>query len=489
MPRFRSTQPPERQAASVVARLVEKGALRRNPARPPSLRTVANYRDCLLQIARRIAADGRELRDLDADAAVEYLRTRVDDLGQKALDMHRQALQAMLVHVSRRLPEGQRLTVVRSHRPGRKGGRAYTPQQVRMVAAAQNARNGLSTLIAHAAGLRAHEVPTLARPGEQPSDRRPARPEKFAGRPGLEHRGREGRLGAPRAPAGAPGRASRAAPPRRTGAGRRPRHPLRLALRHRRRRGVERQLRQRLEARARLVEGRPRGTPLVCPGAHAGTATAARARRCAGDRQPGARTFSPGNYRDLSKMMRFMVELTPAVGETLDWLVRVNGNDEPDDWTRCRVLVDLMLDRARQLREGGQPEAGAGKAQQPPRDDLESVRRERDALRNALEAERAVRRRDRERYAWIHASLRNARGAVARLGESRARYRDLALRVEAAVLRAPARDDPGGLEDRLRRALRDAAFELPDRRIPARSAADSRASPCGDSPPKRRKTS
>ena len=97
VPRFRSTQPPERQAASVVARLVANGALRRNPARPPSVRTVANYRDCLLQIARRIATDGRELRDLDPDTAVEYLRTRADDLGQKALDMHRQALQAMLV--------------------------------------------------------------------------------------------------------------------------------------------------------------------------------------------------------------------------------------------------------------------------------------------------------------------------------------------------------------------------------------------------------
>ena len=171
----------------MVARLVENGALRRNPARPPSVRTVANYRDCLLQVARRIAPRGLELRDLDRATAVEYLRTRVDDLGQKALDMHRQALQAMLVHVSLRLPEGQRLTVVRSHRPQRRGGRAYTPQQVRMVAAAQNTPNGLSTLIAHAAGLRAHELPTLARPDEQPPDRRPARPEKFAGRPGRDY--------------------------------------------------------------------------------------------------------------------------------------------------------------------------------------------------------------------------------------------------------------------------------------------------------------
>ena len=170
-----------------MGRLVNLGALRRNPNRPASVRTVANYRDCLLQIARRIAPEGHELRDLTPEAAVEYLRSRTADLGQKALDMHRQSLQAMLVHVSRRLRDGERLTVVRSAKPRRTGGRAYRPEQIRMVAAAQNARNGLSTLIAHAAGLRAHELLTLARSDEQPPDRRPARPEKFAGRPGPDY--------------------------------------------------------------------------------------------------------------------------------------------------------------------------------------------------------------------------------------------------------------------------------------------------------------
>ena len=187
MPKFRSIPPPERQAQAVVGRLVNLGALRRNPKRPASVRTVANYRDCLLQIARRIAPDGRQLRDLTPETAVEYLRSRTADLGQKALDMHRQSLQAMLVHVSRRLPKGERLTVVRSVKPRRTGGRAYRPEQIRMVAAAQNARNGLSTLIAHAAGLRSHELLTLARPAEQPPDRRPARPEKFDGRPGCDY--------------------------------------------------------------------------------------------------------------------------------------------------------------------------------------------------------------------------------------------------------------------------------------------------------------
>ena len=188
-------------------------------------------------------------------------------------------------------------------------------------------------------------------------------------------------------------------------------------------------------------------------------------------------------------MMRLTVELKPHVAEQLDSVVRAEWNEEPEDWTRCAVLVNLLLDRARQLPEGGSREDGTAQAQQPPRDDLESLRRERVALRKALEAERALRRRDRERYAWIHDSLRNARGAVTRLDESRAKYRDLALRVEAAVLRAPVRDDPGGLEDRLRRALRDAGFALPERRTQARPAKNSRAPPRGDSPPKRRKTS
>ena len=159
----------------MVGRLVNLGALRRDPDRPASVRTVANYRDCLFQIARWIGRHGLELRDLTPESAVGYLGSRTADIGQKALDMHRQALQAMLVHVSRRLLQGERLTVVRSGKPRRKGGRAYTPQQVRMVAAAQNARNGHFTLIAHAAELRAHEIFTPARPDEQPPDPRPAR--------------------------------------------------------------------------------------------------------------------------------------------------------------------------------------------------------------------------------------------------------------------------------------------------------------------------
>ena len=91
MPRFRSTQPPEGQAGTVVAQLVDSGALRRNPDRPPSVRTVANYRDCLLQIARRISPQGLQLRDLDPATALQYLRTRAARLTRSGYALPPQA--------------------------------------------------------------------------------------------------------------------------------------------------------------------------------------------------------------------------------------------------------------------------------------------------------------------------------------------------------------------------------------------------------------
>lgn len=100
-------------------------------------------------------------------------------------------------------------------------------------------------------------------------------------------------------------------------------------------------------------------------------------------------------------------------------------------------------------------------AQQSLRDQLAAAICERDAVRRALVAERATRRRDRERHAKVRERLRNARNALRRLAESRAAYRDLGLRVEAALARAPPRRDLGDLEGRLDRALHAAGFAMP----------------------------
>ena len=187
-------------------------------------------------------------------------------------------------------------------------------------------------------------------------------------------------------------------------------------------------------------------------------------------------------------MKRLVLELTPRVAEVLDWIVHVDRNFEPDDFTRRRVLVDLMLDHARKLRERAPGASGNDGAYHAPPDELAALRRERDALRKALEAERALRRRDRERYADMRRQLVNGRAAVARLRESLAKCRDLAVRVEAALLRAPVRADPGSLEDRLRRALRGAGFSLPDAAGVTSATGRSRAPPRGHPPPKRRGT-
>ena len=85
-----------------------KPFLRRNPNRPASVRTVENYRQCLTRVARDLEAEGLELRELTPETAVKCLEDHAH-FGQKHLDMHRQAIQAVLVHVTCRLPKRARL--------------------------------------------------------------------------------------------------------------------------------------------------------------------------------------------------------------------------------------------------------------------------------------------------------------------------------------------------------------------------------------------
>ena len=137
-----------------------------------------------------------------------------------------------------------------------------------------------------------------------------------------------------------------------------------------------------------------------------------------------------------------------------------------DDHSRGHAIGEILLkyDHLQLLGERADIKAEADAAQQALRRKLDATSRERDAVRRALDAERANRRRDRERHARFRDSLRGARNAVQRLGESRTTYRDLALRVEAALLRAVPRRDLGGLEGRLARALRN----IPESRQMAR---------------------
>ena len=94
------------------------------------------------------------LTALTPERAVKYLHRRAAEVGQKTLDMERQAIQAMMVNVAMQLPPGATLPVVKSAEPHRPRPRAYSPAQVRAVAARQDPRNALATEIVHASGKR-----------------------------------------------------------------------------------------------------------------------------------------------------------------------------------------------------------------------------------------------------------------------------------------------------------------------------------------------
>ena len=163
-----------------------------------------------------------------------------------------------------------------------------------------------------------------------------------------------------------------------------------------------------------------------------------------------------------------MIPLTIRLSETqldiLDSIMSGRRDLPADDSGRGRAIGEILLKyhHLQMLGERADIKAEADAAQQALRDQLDAVVEERDAVRRALDAERATRRRDRDRTARVRDSLHGARNALRRLGESRATYRDLALRVEAALGRTAPRRDLGDLEGRLARALRAAGFTMPD---------------------------
>ena len=177
MPKFAA---PAKQALRVMQQL-QGHTLR-------SVGTVRNYEQALTRVAE-YTRDQRinGLRSLTPEQAVRYLEHRGQTVGQKTLDMERQALQAMMRHLTGQLSPTERLPVVQAATPQKLVGRAYTPQQAHQIAQAQRPPYALATQIAYKAGLRAHELLTLRPLGEQPPDVRPALSSKWEGREGIPY--------------------------------------------------------------------------------------------------------------------------------------------------------------------------------------------------------------------------------------------------------------------------------------------------------------
>lgn len=150
-----------------------------------SVGTVRNYEEALsrvAQFANRELSIG--LREITPEQAIQYLEIRSEEVGQKTLDMERQAIQAMMHFTSKKLSLDARLEVIKSEHQQILKCRSYTQDQVKMISDVQRPQNALSTQLAHAAGLRGHELFTLRRIEERGVSERPALAEKFQGREG-----------------------------------------------------------------------------------------------------------------------------------------------------------------------------------------------------------------------------------------------------------------------------------------------------------------
>ena len=160
---------------------------------------------------------------------------------------------------------------------------------------------------------------------------------------------------------------------------------------------------------------------------------------------------------------RLTLRLTDAQADAVGWLMDRKGLRHDEHHPRD-TIGELLLDYVREARGHEKHVENLKRAHHELRIELDAMRRERDGVAKALEAERANRRRDRERHAALRTSLDRARKTIERIRSSRDRYRDLVARAVAAMLRTMPSDDLGSLERRLRLALRKAGFELPPRR-------------------------
>ena len=167
----------DKQAANVMKQMQGKNL--------SSVGTIRNYEERLSIVAQTVNANFQcGLRDLTVAQAHQYLTDRSAEVGQKTLDMERQAIQSMMQNVTGKLGQTEKLDVIKSEHQQILSSRSYTQEQIQMVSNAQTERNALATEIAHAAGLRAHELYTLMRIEERTPSPRPALEEKFSGREG-----------------------------------------------------------------------------------------------------------------------------------------------------------------------------------------------------------------------------------------------------------------------------------------------------------------
>ena len=178
---------PAKQAARAVRDVLALKTARhgnRDDGKIHSVGTARSYQQALTRVAEwmRENRNYKGLLQLTPQEAQEYLETRALSVRQKTLDQDRQAMQVL--PLIDKLPRVHSDPALRPT-PLATDGRAYTPQQVDIIAQAQTPRNALATRIAYASGLRAHELLSLLPASERPAAAHRSRdwtPDRFEGR-------------------------------------------------------------------------------------------------------------------------------------------------------------------------------------------------------------------------------------------------------------------------------------------------------------------
>ena len=177
---FRS---PAKQAAHAVRQLTVHGTPRHgsgNCGQIHSKGTERAYEQALTGLVEWLQLNKKgDLKGLSKTDAERYLKERSESVGQKTLDLDRQAISAVL---------GIKLASIKSEIATIKQSRAYIPRHIAMVAAKQSAKYALATEIAANAGLRAQELLTLRPANERPADKhRQYRNDRFTGLKGIRY--------------------------------------------------------------------------------------------------------------------------------------------------------------------------------------------------------------------------------------------------------------------------------------------------------------
>lgn len=159
-------------ASKTARELWQKGAI-------ASLGTSRTYQNGLKLVSDWMRKNGGgALQDLSLKRARQYLLERAHEVSQSTLDRDRQAIQAVLQDTGR-LRADQTIPVVKAERQTELKPRGYTTEQIQKISSHMAPHNSLAVEISYAAGLRAHELFTLAKRVEATPDPRPADDAKF----------------------------------------------------------------------------------------------------------------------------------------------------------------------------------------------------------------------------------------------------------------------------------------------------------------------